>query len=1498
VYLALVSVYHVPAGSTLPAQSLQRHWVAQSELIGAKIVADQTTYGVQLVTTGANVRAANVGITGTVRLNNADVLDRALVQGILDADAVLQPGTTLLSSTTPERGLYTVRTTGGRLYFGASPRIVDTRRTEIHYATSFVAVDQFGRIAGVWNDQTYPGASADDKSSKWILGDAYGMGAEGDLEWFVQSQAYGEAIVKNQGLGGFTNDIATATNVRTDDVAGVTINLLRPNQAIAAAIPASLSLRDGVYFAQDADDLFVYVVVDGGRVEAVFVDQIDPVEQAVIADREGNEFPLFTYDKQTAFGSTIEGTPTLVYLDRGVYYEVIGGRVPVGSEQVRVTFRLNETQGINEEATLAPVAGNFTAKQNAPEAWLLQSRLLTARLDGQATPYRFNLDAAGMSDTEIKYDGEDYTLILNALAIRDLVEEALLKSNAAFRATTATARAAQQYSQIAYESADLDANQGMANGIWFGATAADVDGQVFLAYAVVEGGEFKHLIIDGTRAVDGEVKLLTVLRDAEYVALGEEEDGEDDFYETIAADISVFQKTLQRKLVTDLVAGYDFTSRGIFGVPAFTTAQSATLTSRFGAELLLAAEAVAKPAIDGLVRQAADELGDAFKDLIISATGQANTRAGKTPILYSQITNYVPVGYAADAGFVLSSDPLGKFSVDGTNRLFSRVSFESSNRSVLDVDSAGRLTARRLEADGEATITMTVEFDGQVFTYSTTYEVLTVASYNRQLLALLHTNQNGLAGVSSDKSVDFNGRVVLENFPVALESLDSADYTTFAGNHTSTSTGTRNNLLISNGFLIQTSNAVEQKVTDSVGNLWNSGLQVSARNSGLTGNFVFGYFLNYGQSTERAIRNLSDLEPGSYNITVALKYDTILDVPQIVTRRLNVTIISEANAITRVLAEIKPDALLNDITTEAAARLDNTTSVIGVSTRWSVLQVGSTAAGANSVKSPVFTNLTVAELAYRSASNQQQLTVQRNYSDEKFVLRANLVRGQLAPSAGVANSVAAFPTLTGTPQRNFELNVKAVLVTAEIAERIEEQLEGWMNRLPSFIELPAYTGGDTSYSTFNLNSTSRILAGTMFESDFSDIEDITSSDSLRYAISVAGTSYYVVPAAVDLVDEEQINTATLSGITHYVVYRQVGTKDVSSGFASLEVQWTGTSDNISVADRAITLQGAPATANDLPFLVLNAVTGELFVVDVSELVFPVKADEVTSLNITITGRILLSTDSVPTTKQVNSSAISRTITLFRNPSFGPLTNSFTVDSGTTSVTLTLSAGAFANVLTPSMFTVVGTANTSGVDAAAVINAGFKVVRESDILVRIYGYSGVALADALEPNFTGEVTFGVKPNAIRTMGGTLTAAKSTQVGVATVSNTPKLITLTSGSTLAFASGVSFVVDLDGDLFDASEFTAAGKDVKAWLSVNIGGVTSGLSGINGLTASGVVSASSGSITITFSATSAAIKSISDLGLFEADARIVIAIPANNSQIIHIYELLMFTILFIWL
>ena len=218
------------------------------------------------------------------------------------------------------------------------------------------------------------------------------------------------------------------------------------------------------------------------KANALFIDQPAATEQALIQNAEGESFPLFTYDVQRAFGTVIEGTPTLVYLDRGSYYLVSNGKVP--TTPTRVTFIKNAATGIDEEATLVPVLGNTTRLMVEP-TFIEEVRLLSAFIDNGKTPYKFNLAADGTSNTKLATTG--YLLELNALEVRDLVEDALLKAKAADVAgISATAEAALQFNGAVYTPSALGLlTSGIANGIWFGYAPSNVDGEVLFGFAHV-----------------------------------------------------------------------------------------------------------------------------------------------------------------------------------------------------------------------------------------------------------------------------------------------------------------------------------------------------------------------------------------------------------------------------------------------------------------------------------------------------------------------------------------------------------------------------------------------------------------------------------------------------------------------------------------------------------------------------------------------------------------------------------------------------------------------------------------------------------------------------------------------------------------------------------------------------------------------------------------------------------------------------------------------------
>ncbi len=215
-------------------------WVGQTDLLISKIIADQTTYGVDTATSGNLVTAINVP---GMNLTNVDEL-LALVQEILIGAAALEETDVL--ATTPVSGLYEAG-----YEFGVTGRLVGS---SVSYYTSFVAVDAYGRIAGVYADATLASDIDGGHATKWILGEE-GYPLPGG--WDTQARAYGEAVVKNQGnpfqlfdskdydngislpgqiAGGF--DFAEGvSHAYTDQIAGSTIGM----EGIITATEAALT---------------------------------------------------------------------------------------------------------------------------------------------------------------------------------------------------------------------------------------------------------------------------------------------------------------------------------------------------------------------------------------------------------------------------------------------------------------------------------------------------------------------------------------------------------------------------------------------------------------------------------------------------------------------------------------------------------------------------------------------------------------------------------------------------------------------------------------------------------------------------------------------------------------------------------------------------------------------------------------------------------------------------------------------------------------------------------------------------------------------------------------------------------------------------------------------------------------------------------------------------------------------------------------------------------
>jgi hypothetical protein len=455
----------------------------------------------------------------------------------------------------------------------------------------------------------------------------------------------------------------------------------------------------------------------------------------------------------------------------------------------------------------------------------------------------------------------------------------------------------------------------------------------------------------------------------------------------------------------------------------------------------------------------------------------------------------------------------------------------------------------------------------------------------------------------------------------------------------------------------------------------------------------------------------------------------------------------------------------------------------------------------------------------------EDLTITRNYSNEQLILRATVKKGYFNPilSTSTEHDVQQDGgSLVGNPVKNYDFTVLANS-SALIARRIEKGLEDWFDLLPQTITMPAAA---------DITVTVEVIDPLMYQPTIVTSASNLTDDvpTLKYELEYKGTgAYYVLPAtsgvaanAAIKVDSGLVSATTLDNVDFFVLFRRVDV-DVNpgSGFANVEAGYT----DGNMTSEEITIHGRDASANllDLPILVLNANTGQLIVHENSQLVFPAEAGAVAELAVNIVGRILLSTDTVAATKEVNSRAVSHTLTLFQNPVFQKDSAEVVVSgvvadmgSGMRSIVVTLDTGGQfkqGSTIASSLVTVSGL-GTSGVAVANAINASeLTIVRESDRTIRIVGFSGTAINNIdFGTNANNKLLIEIARGAFRTFAAIATIEGEAQVGVAQIVGAPKLITLTSGVNNLSTSGVTFQIQLTGNTFKSEVTGELGSGVQ--------------------------------------------------------------------------------------
>ncbi|QVK20053.1 hypothetical protein KHQ82_06900 [Mycoplasmatota bacterium] len=682
-------------------------WVEQTELLAARIITDQTTYGVDTAVSGAAVTAVNVE---GVKLTNVDVL-LGLVQDVLVGEAKLEETDVL--ATTPVHGLYE---TGYE--FGVTGRQVEE---SVNYNTAFVAVDQYGRIAGVYTDATVAATVEGAHSTEWISG----------ADFDNQAKALGEAIVKNQGVA-FNLYETTDYLVEVDEdsvhhytnqVEGCTVAvedmLTAINDSLTELSEWEGTLNDGTYVVtgemSHGGHAVMTVNVIGHNVVSVFLDNTTPVEQASVY-RDEEWFPVYKFDREWLSEANEEESQTiLVYLDTDEYisvneYIAVDGKTIDAGDEVT----LSET----ELAGLEIVPGNYTKQiltdrygMNPENNWYTQANTLAAEFV-EVGPYGINLTDGEHTDvTGVTFGHVD--------EYQQLLIEAILL---ALEEDTATIPAASGTSTTV-----------LPDGTYFASLEANSKAQQYMAYMVVKGGNIESIVYDVVLADGENVTTKLALGDA-YGLAAVSELGEDglEWYEQ-AAKYAVAVIENQADIVDEIEDTFTYELGADFGAADFATnVDGAAGVSINTASFETLTQKLVEEALVAKIEMEANLIFDAIED--------------KDTLFYSEMASF-SIG-------VDSND-----FIFGTSNASFELDWESSDNDVLDVDeTVGTpvtydFVVEDVTANTEITITYVLTFDEYEFTKDVTYTVQTAASAE---LAALNAEEDSFDAFTQIEGFNFD----------------------------------------------------------------------------------------------------------------------------------------------------------------------------------------------------------------------------------------------------------------------------------------------------------------------------------------------------------------------------------------------------------------------------------------------------------------------------------------------------------------------------------------------------------------------------------------------------------------------------------------------------------------------------------------------------------------------------------------------------------------------
>jgi hypothetical protein len=703
-------------------------WKANSERLAARIMNDQSTYGITTMSSGAEVTATNID---KLTFTNVDVL-MGLVQDILDGDAKLMEDTVLADSAAPAMGLYTTGST-----FAATSRLLGS--TVTHYM-SFVVVDEFGAIAGVYTDTTY--AAGEGNGTKWILGEDYVLAS--GTTWMSQAQAFGEAVVLNQSVANwdlyetyklvdgekvsldadaaesFADAVAYSggklnggVHAYSDEIAGATVGVEGMLAATDKAIGSlSLSLTDGTYLVSGevgkGGHAVMYVTIASNAVESVFLDTTR-AEDAATVMRDGEYFELMVLTREWLSEADEEqSAKTLVYMD-GEDYILVNDWVDASDDNEAYDAGDDLALTAEEIAALELVPGNYTkfilADQyimGSGNAWYPQATAIASAL--AAGPYSVNFADADMFDitgVTIGHAEEYRQLLIDAILLAKADKPAPIVANVASGDTTAVMLPA---------------------GTYFTSLEADVAGTQYFAYGVVgASGVFETVVIDAAIAMDDYVTTAAAAGldlDPETAKL---------YFDVEAAKfVEDFVAAEQSDIITAIEAGANFEMADKeFGTVNVASGVDVAITED---ENKLINDEVFEMLVEGLVKEA-------LKDKVATKAAEIFALMPKATAtdFYSERADVAIAGLVPTA---LDINVAGDIEFD--------LDIESTDNGILDVDlDTGQYEFQvgEVEATTDITITMTLDFDDYIFTKDFTYTVQTVAAH-----ALDNLNAQKFAG--------------------------------------------------------------------------------------------------------------------------------------------------------------------------------------------------------------------------------------------------------------------------------------------------------------------------------------------------------------------------------------------------------------------------------------------------------------------------------------------------------------------------------------------------------------------------------------------------------------------------------------------------------------------------------------------------------------------------------------------------------------------------------